>query len=242
MTNKAKIYIPVIIAIVTIVAVAASPAIMAYPGMKDNHRGHMDIPDLEFSENSIAVSEAHFDALNQVGDISTVIGTLDGQVVQISLKPIQGHVVYFATVVSDGSLYHVIVDAGTGDVLYTSEGKSLEELEAKMAEMKAKHEEMKAKMESGDYEGMKGYWKKDGMTGDYHKGEWSHKGLGDGDRAAKMEKKFSELNADPELTAQFIEKFKALKQAHSNGDSELASELKSELKELRNQIHDANNI
>lgn len=156
MTNK-KIVIPTLIALVAIVAVAASPSVLAELGMKGHFKHQMDLPDLEFSEGSILVGENHFENAQNVIPITDALNSIgDGQVLQIGLKPVQEHIVYGAKVLSDDTVFGVIVDAGTGDVLYKSEGKSIQEIEEKIAEMKTRF----AEGDFGKFHGMNGDYKK----------------------------------------------------------------------------------
>ena len=168
----------------------------------------------------------HFENAQNVIPITDALDSIgDGQVLQIGLKPVQEHIVYGAKVLSDDTIFGVIVDAGTGDVLYQGEGKSIQEIQERKAEMKARYAE-------GDFSGMKG---------DYQKFSGNHKGIGNNDRTAKTDHKFSESTGDPELDAlraQFVEKIQELQDARIKGDSDRVQELRDGLKVLRNQIND----
>lgn len=151
-----RILIPSIMAAIAVFAVASSPAVMAFPGGGHHHRHAMDMPELEFSEGSIPVGESPFENLDRVIPLESALASIDDNVLAIGLKPVQGHFVYGAKVANDDSVYFVIIDAGTGDELYRSEGKPIKEIEEHIAAKKAHWEEMKEKLSSGDFGGMKG--------------------------------------------------------------------------------------
>ena len=166
---RKKILIPSVIAAIAVIAVATSPSVLAIPGGGHHYKHQMDIPDLEFSEGSIPVGERYFGNLDKVIPVTSAVSSLgDDKVLMIGLQPVQDHIVYAAKVVSDDTLFFAIIDAGTGDVLYRSEGKSIQEIEDEIAAKKAQWEEMRGKFSSGDFsgfEGMKGHF------GKFHKND-----------------------------------------------------------------------
>ena len=178
---------------------------------------HYDMPEIigsltatgSVQENLAAVS---IGALEAGGIAEEATG---GQVIKGGLTHLQGYLVHVFIVVSDDIMYHVIVDAGNGEVLYTSDGISLEEFQAKMTEMKSKHPAMS------------------GMTGEYDASK--HPAMsGNADYTKVLEPTGNEeLDA---LRAEFVEKIQELKEVHDSGDFDKVQELSDELKDIRNQI------
>ena len=218
--NKTITYISGIIALMAVVALVVSPLALAEMDAMGSHKGKMQLPPLEFTDTSVPVGESHSESLAaDVISITEAIDSIEGRVVMISLMPVQEYLAYFALVISGEEVFHVIVDAGNGDVLYTSDGMSIADIDAKMAEMKSKHSGM-----SGMYSG---------MTGEYDASK--HTGMtGMVDHTTVLEPTGNEeLDA---LRAEFVEKMQEIKQAHADGDFDKVKELAAELEDLRNQI------
>ncbi|MGI9565920.1 MAG: PepSY domain-containing protein [Nitrosopumilus sp.] len=101
--------------------------------------GH-DIPDIE---GTLPVGESIRENISSVKIDALEAGAIaaesieEGKVLRGGIVPTQGYLTYQYSVVSstDEQLYRVIVDAGNGEILHTSEGISIEELDARIAEM-----------------------------------------------------------------------------------------------------------
>ena len=160
---KSKIYkigIPAGIAVLAIAVVAsigahsmaqAQPGFFGPPGMghgfhggPPGFHGKMMMHDLPEIEGTIPVGESIRENIESVKIDALEAGTIaaesieEGKVILGGIIPTQGYTVYHNVVASptDDQLYRVIVDAGNGKILHTSEGISLAELDAKIAEMK----------------------------------------------------------------------------------------------------------
>ena len=139
--KKPRFLIPTVLtlSVIAFTLVAFSPMYATADSQK-----HYDMPEIigsltatgSVQENLAAVS---IGALEAGGIAEEATG---GQVIKGGLTHLQGYLVHVFIVVSDDIMYHVIVDAGNGEVLYTSDGISLEEFQAKMTEMKSKHPAM----------------------------------------------------------------------------------------------------
>lgn len=135
---------------IALIAVTVPPMVFAVEGEFENsmvnseknmkHRmGHMikDLPELMFSDSSVSSGESLSENLDkEIISITDAITSIEGQVLQIGVKPLQDHLVYHAKVFSNDVITHVIIDAGNGDVLHITDGKTIEEIEAQRAERK----------------------------------------------------------------------------------------------------------
>lgn len=119
--NK-KITIPAILAVsVFAIAIASFSPISVLA-----EYGDYKIPDIT---GSIAISDSDFSGLEEISlaDAMTIAQETveDSNAMWGKLQVIQGYLVYKVGVLSDDDMYYkVIVDAGNGNVLYVSEGKS----------------------------------------------------------------------------------------------------------------------
>jgi len=130
--TKPKVVIPIFvigILSITLVAFFPSNAIAEY-------EKHHNIPEItgtiiaadNMAEN-IAKEKIHFSVATSVAENAIT----DGQALKGSLGVIQGFLVYKFGVVDGDNLFHkVIVDAGNGATLYTSEGKSVGDFKKNM--------------------------------------------------------------------------------------------------------------
>ena len=149
-----KIGIPAGIAVLAITIVASFGAhqmalgqggFYMHHGGQGGFHGKMmnDIP--EFT-GTIPVKESIRENIDSVKIDVLEAGTIaaksveEGKVLGGGIMPTHGYLTYFFMVVSttEDNLHKILVDAGSGEILYTSDGISLEELDAKMAEMKEK--------------------------------------------------------------------------------------------------------
>ncbi len=218
---KSKQTISTMIALIAVIAVAVPPMVFAVEGEFENsmvnseknmkHRmGHMikDLPELIFSDSSVSSGESLSENLDkEIISITDAIANIKGQVLQIGLKPLQDHLVYHAKVFSNDIITHVIIDAGNGDVLHITDGKTIEEIEAQRAERKEIKTENK--LERIDNRIIKIEEKLSQSSGN------------------------DELDA---LREQFVNKLYELREAIENGSSELIQEIKAELQDIRNQL------
>ena len=153
---KSKIYkigIPAGVAVLAIAVVASfgsPPMAQAHPGFFGHHStGHgfyekvvSNIPEIE---GTILVGESIKESIESVKIDALEAGAIaaesikEGKVLRGGIVPTQGYLVYHYAVVSptDDQLYRVIVDAGNGKILHTSEGISLADLDAIVADMKS---------------------------------------------------------------------------------------------------------
>jgi len=137
------------LAIAVVASFGAPQMVQAHPGFVGHHgmgygfheRMMNDIPEIEGTvpvEKSIgeSIESVKIDAL-EAGAIAAK-SIEDGKVFRGGVIPTQGYLVYHFAVMSpaDDQLYRVLVDAGTGEILHTSEGISIAELDAIIVEMK----------------------------------------------------------------------------------------------------------
>ncbi len=153
---KSKIYkigMPAGIVVLAIAVVAsfgvhpiaqAQPGFFGPPGMDHGFYGKMMMHNIPEIEGTIAVGESIRENIESVKIDALEAGTIaaesieEGKVILGGIIPTQGYLMYHYGVASyaDDHLYRVIVDAGNGEILHTSEGISLAELDVKIAEMK----------------------------------------------------------------------------------------------------------
>ena len=160
---KSKIYkigIPAGIAVLAIAVVAsigahpmaqAQPGFFGPPGMghgfhagPPGFHGKMMMHNIPEIEGTIPVGESIRENIDSVKidalEASAIAAESieEGKILHGGIMPTQGYLVYHYAVLSptDDQLYRVIVDAGNGEILHTTEGISLAELDAKIAEMK----------------------------------------------------------------------------------------------------------
>ena len=93
------------------------------------------------SEN-IKLAKIHFSVATAVAENAVD----NGQAIQGKLGVVQGFLVYKFKVASDDLVHKVIVDAGNGFTLYTSEGRSIDDYKHKWSEHGDKWSEHKDKM------------------------------------------------------------------------------------------------
>jgi len=182
---KSKIYkigIPAGIAVLAIAVVAsfgahpmaqAQPGFFGPPGMvhgfhggPTGFHGKMMMHNIPEIEGTIPVGESIRENIESVKIDALEAGTIasesieEGKVLLGGIMPAQGYLVYHYAVVSpvDDQLYRVIVDAGNGEILHTSEGTSIAELDARIDEMKEKFG--KEGFQYGKHHPMMGQWQK----------------------------------------------------------------------------------
>jgi len=124
--KKPKIFVPILIAMILSVGIIAFT-----PNAVAEYKRH-SIPEItgtiiasnDIAEN-IAKERIHFIVATSVAENAVD----NGQTIKGRLGVVQGYLVYkFGVIDSDNLVYKVIVDAGNGATLYTSEGKSVSEL------------------------------------------------------------------------------------------------------------------
>ena len=211
------------IALIAVITVAVPPMAFAVEGgfedsvvnsvknMKNN-TGKMikDLPVLTFSDESVQKAESFSENLNaEIISITQAIDSVEGKILKIGVKPLQGHLVYHAKVFSDDVITHVIIDAGNGDVLHITVGKTIAEIEELRAERKELRTEKK--LQRLDSKISKLEEKLSDSTGN------------------------EELDS---LKQQVLDKLIELKEALENDSSDLIPELKNQLKDLRSQINE----
>ncbi len=149
-TKIYKIAIPAAI-VVLVIGVAASfaahPMAQAHGGFM-HHKGPgfhgMMIHDVPKIEGTLPAGGSIKDSIGTVKVDALVAGAIaansveDGKILGGGILPTQEYLVHHFVVSGNENLYKVIVDAGNGEILYTSKGISLTELDAKFAEMKEK--------------------------------------------------------------------------------------------------------
>ena len=93
------------------------------------------IPASDSMSENIENAKIHFSVATAVAENAVS----DGQAIKGQLATVQGFLVYkFKVVDADDLVHKVIVDAGNGFTLYTSDGRSLEDYKEKMSEYKDK--------------------------------------------------------------------------------------------------------
>jgi len=124
--KRPKLLIPAILALSIITAVVAFTPIDATA----EYWKHHSMPEISGSllagetiQENIEMEKIHFSVATAVAENAVT----DGQAIKGKLGAVQGFLVYkFGVVDSDGLFHKVIVDAGNGFTLYTSEGKSID--------------------------------------------------------------------------------------------------------------------
>ncbi|MCH8834078.1 MAG: hypothetical protein IIA81_07330 [Thaumarchaeota archaeon] len=82
------------------------------------------LPASDSMQENIEMEKIHFSVATAVAENAVI----DGQAIKGKLEAVQGFLVYkFGIVDGDGLFHKVIVDAGNGFTLYTSEGKSIDD-------------------------------------------------------------------------------------------------------------------
>jgi uncharacterized membrane protein YkoI len=122
-----KVLIPAIVAAVAVGAIVVVPSAVA---AAEEQRMSHNMPQINGTVNA---GEAMKDYLNENVDVTFAEATEtaqaeveDGRIVGGHLGVVQGYVVYrFLIVDPDGTGYMTIVDAGNGEVLYTSESTEM---------------------------------------------------------------------------------------------------------------------
>ena len=180
---KSKIYkigIPAGIAVLAIAVVAsigAHPMAQAQPGFfgppdmghgfhggPPELHGKMMMHDIPEIEGTVPVGESIRENIESVKIDALQAGAVaaesieEGKVLFGGVIPTQGYLVYHYAVSSptDDQLYRVVVDAGNGEILHTSDGISLAELDAKISEMKERFG--KEGFQYGKHHPMMGKW------------------------------------------------------------------------------------
>jgi uncharacterized membrane protein YkoI len=127
MTSK-KVLIPAIVAAVAIGAIFVVPSAVAFAQEQEMSR---NVPQIN---GTINAREAMQDYLDENVDVTFAVATEtaqgeveDGTIVAGHLGVVQGYVVYkfFIVDTESDTGYMTIIDAGNGDVLYTSEGMQM---------------------------------------------------------------------------------------------------------------------
>ena len=169
-----------VLAIAVVASIGAHPMAQAQPGFFGlpgmGHGFHAGSPgfhgkmmmmhDLPKIEGTIPVGESIRENIESVRVDALEAGAIatesieEGKALFGGIMPAQGYMVYHYVVTSstDDQLYRVIIDAGNGDILHTSDGISLAELDAKIAEMKERFD--KERFQYGKHHPMMGQWEK----------------------------------------------------------------------------------
>jgi hypothetical protein len=175
---KSKIYkigIPAGIAVLAIAVVAsfgahqmaqAQGGFFMHHGMGHGFHGKMMVHDIPEFEGTVPVGESIRENIKSVKIDALDAGAIaaksveEGKVILGGIMPTQGYLVYHYAVVSpvDDQLYRVTVDAGNGEILHTSDGISLAELDARIAEMKERFG--KEGFQYGKHHPMMSQWQK----------------------------------------------------------------------------------
>jgi uncharacterized membrane protein YkoI len=123
-----KVLIPAIVAAVAIGAVIAVPSAVAWAQEQEMNK---DVPQINGTINAREAMRDYLDENVQVTfaeAVETAQGEVeDGTIVAGHLGVVQGYVVYrfFIVDAESDTGYMTIIDAGNGEVLYTSEGKEM---------------------------------------------------------------------------------------------------------------------
>ncbi len=125
--KKPKLLIPAILTLGIITAIVAFSPLDATA----EYWKHHSLPEISGSllagdtiQENIEMEKIHFSVATAVAENAVT----DGQAIKGKLGAVQGFLVYkFGVVGSDGLFHKVIVDAGNGFTLYTSEGKSIDD-------------------------------------------------------------------------------------------------------------------
>jgi len=213
--KKLTITIPIISAI----AIFAIFTLLPTNALAD-YTKHQDMPEISgsitaadsISEN-LEKAKIHFSVATAVAENAVT----DGQAIKGKLGAVQGFLVFkFGVVDGDGLIHKVIVDAGNGFTLYTSEGKSLDEF---------------GKYKHGDK------WSHDKMMGSHGDKGFHDKMMGShGDKGfhdKMMGTHFTDLS--PEEREAKHAQFKEMKEAFSSISEEERETIMTHFKELKAQ-------
>ena len=122
---KLLIFTILTLSIVTaIVAFSPLDATAEYWKQHDMPEISGSLPASDSMQENIEMEKIHFSVATAVAENAVI----DGQAIKGKLEAVQGFLVYkFGIVDGDGLFHKVIVDAGNGFTLYTSEGKSIDD-------------------------------------------------------------------------------------------------------------------
>ena len=125
--KKPKLLISTILTLSIVTAIVAfSPldATAEYWKQHDMPEISGSLPASDSMQENIEMEKIHFSVATAVAENAVT----DGQAIKGKLEAVQGFLVYkFGIVDGDGLFHKVIVDAGNGFTLYTSEGKSIDD-------------------------------------------------------------------------------------------------------------------
>ena len=125
--KKPKLLISTILVLSIVTAIVAfSPldATAEYWKQHDMPEISGSLPASDSMQENIEMEKIHFSVATAVAENAVT----DGQAIKGKLEVVQGFLVFkFGIVDSDGLFHKVIVDAGNGFTLYTSEGKSIDD-------------------------------------------------------------------------------------------------------------------
>ena len=125
--KKPKLFIFTILTLSIVTAIVAfSPldATAEYWKQHDMPEISGSLPASDSMQENIEMEKIHFSVATAVAENAVI----DGQAIKGKLEAVQGFLVYkFGIVDGDGLFHKVIVDAGNGFTLYTSEGKSIDD-------------------------------------------------------------------------------------------------------------------
>ena len=125
--KKPKLLISTILTLSIVTAIVAfSPldATAEYWKQHDMPEISGSLPASDSMQENIEMEKIHFSVATAVAENAVT----DGQAIKGKLGAVQGFLVYkFGIVDGDGLFHKVIVDAGNGFTLYTSEGKSIDD-------------------------------------------------------------------------------------------------------------------
>ena len=145
--KKQRIFIPALIVLFAVVTFVISQNVAAQEDTGENL--NKTIPKIT---GTISASGSYKENLDKVKFTFSEIATIaqnavtDGKVIDGRLGTEQGYLVYkFSVVDSEEKIHKVIVDAGSGNVLYTSDGRSLDEQKSYEHGDKWSHHEMMSK-------------------------------------------------------------------------------------------------
>ena len=140
--KKPKLLIPAILTLGIITAIVAFSPLDATA----EYWKHHSLPEISGSlaagdtiQENIEMEKIHFSVATAVAENAVT----DGQAIKGKLAAVQGFLVYKFGIVDGNGLFHkVIVDAGNGFTLYTSEGKSIDDFKHYSHEDKWSHYKM----------------------------------------------------------------------------------------------------
>ena len=145
--KKQRIFIPALIVLFAVVTFVISQNVAAQEDTGEKQS--KTIPQIT---GTISASESYKENLDKAKFAFSVASTIagnavtDGKVIDGRLGTEQGYLIYkFRVVDSEEKIHKVIVDAGSGKVLYTSDGRSLDDLKSYEHGDKWSHHEMMSK-------------------------------------------------------------------------------------------------